>query len=127
AASRSTAASPDRGTQGTCRADDRVAPARRSPHGAPRRRLARPTVIGGALWRDIRHAARVARMNAGFSTMVALTIAIGIGSTLTTFSAVDRLLLRGPDLVAQSERVVRLYVTTRAPGRPERTSTRDRH
>ena len=80
-------------------------------------------MIGGALWRDIRHAARVARMNAGFSTMVALTIAIGIGSTLTTFSAVDRLLLRGPDLVAQSERVARVYVTTRAPGRPERTSS----
>ena len=80
-------------------------------------------MIGGALWRDIRHAARVARMNAGFSTMVALTIAIGIGSTLTTFSAVDRLLLRGPDLVAQSDRVARLYVTTRAPGRPERTSS----
>jgi hypothetical protein len=80
-------------------------------------------VIDGALWRDIRHAARVARMNAGFSSMVALTIAVGIGSTLTTFSAVDRLLLRGPELVTQSDRVARLYVTTRAPGRPERTSS----
>jgi predicted permease len=80
-------------------------------------------MIGDALWRDVRHAVRVARLNAGFSAMVALTIAVGIGSTLTTFSAVDRLLLRGPELVDQPERVARIYITTRAPGRPERTSS----
>jgi hypothetical protein len=32
-------------------------------------------VIDSALWRDVRHALRVARLNAGFSSMVALTIA----------------------------------------------------
>src|SRR5438045_154655 len=117
------AAPPACGAQATCRAYDRVAAERGSPHGTQRILLGRPTVIDGALWRDIRHAARVARMNAGFSSMVALTIAVGIGSTLTTFSAVDRLLLRGPDLVTQPDRVARLCVTTRAPGRPERTSS----
>ena len=60
-------------------------------------------------------------MNAGFSSMVALTIAVGIGSTLTTFSAVDRLLLRGPELVDQPERVARIYLT-RARARTPRAN-----
>jgi hypothetical protein len=46
------------------------------------------------LARDIRRALRVVRFHPGFAAMVVLTISIGIGATVTTFSAVDRLLLR---------------------------------
>ena len=55
--------------------------------------------------------------------MVVLTIAIGIGSTVTTFSAVDRLLLRGPELVRDPGRVSRIYLSARPSGRPERTTS----
>lgn len=80
-------------------------------------------MIGTALARDVHRALRVVRFNPGFTAMVVLTIAVGIGSTLTTFSAVDRLLLRGPDLIRDSDRVLRLYLSARPPGRPQRTTS----
>jgi hypothetical protein len=64
-----------RDVQAAGRTVDRVASEYRSPHRAARLLSGCQAVIDSALWRDVRHALRVARLNAGFSSMVALTIA----------------------------------------------------
>ncbi|HYV98015.1 MAG TPA: ADOP family duplicated permease [Gemmatimonadaceae bacterium] len=63
-----------------------------------------------ALGRDIRHAARMLRRSPGFSAMVVLTIALGVGANGAMFSFLDRLFVRPPDGVTAPSELRRFYV-----------------
>ncbi len=62
----------------------------------------------GSLGQDLRYAARSVRRAPGFSAVVLLTLALGIGATTAMFSVVRGVLLR-PLPFPQAERVVRLW------------------
>ena len=64
------------------------------------------------LWQDVRYALRMLRRNPGFSAVVVLTLAIGIGLNTAVFSVVDAVLLR-PPAFAHPERAV--WLTTLDP------------
>ena len=64
------------------------------------------------LWQDVRYALRMLRRSPGFSAVVVLTLAIGIGLNTAVFSVVDAVLLR-PPAFAHPERV--LWLTTLDP------------
>src|SRR5204863_2659999 len=64
------------------------------------------------LWQDVRYAVRMVRRSPGFSAVVVLTLAIGIGLNTAVFSVVDAVLLR-PPAFAHPERV--LWLTTLDP------------
>ncbi|HEU4629262.1 MAG TPA: ADOP family duplicated permease [Gemmatimonadaceae bacterium] len=70
-----------------------------------------------SLWSDVRYAVRALRRTPGFTAVVVLTLALGIGANTAMFGVIDRLLLRGPAHVVDAERVRRVYLTgTPAPG-----------
>lgn len=72
----------------------------------------RPTNGRGALFdatvRDLRAAARAIRTAPGFAVTVVITLALGIGASATTFSVVDRILLR-PLGYRDANQLVTLY------------------
>ena len=65
-----------------------------------------------SVWQDVVYAARGMRRARGFSVVVLLTLALGIGATTAMFSVVRGVLLR-PLPFPDAERVVRLW-----PGNP---------
>jgi predicted permease len=84
---------------------DRFAPA-----DAPDRSGSRRFALFGDLRRDVRYAMRMLLRTPGFTLVVVLTIALGIGANAAIFSAVDALLLRDAP-VADPPRVVSVYTS----------------
>jgi predicted permease len=77
----------------------------------------REALMNGTL-QDLRFALRALRRDPLFSAFAILTLGLGIGAAGAVYGVVDRLVLRGPDHVVDSKRVVRLYVTHQPnPGR----------
>jgi predicted permease len=62
-----------------------------------------------ALRRDLRYAFRMLLREPGFAAIVVITLALGIGGTSATYSAIDAILLRSAP-VAEPERVVNVYM-----------------
>jgi len=81
---------------------------------APRRRRAsaeRGDSLMSALATDLRYAARLLVRRPGFTTLAAVTLAIGIGATTAIFSAIQPILLE-PLPYAHAERIVHLWEGT---------------
>lgn len=62
------------------------------------------------LWRDLRYAVRTSLANRGFTLLVVITLAIGIGANTTIFTLVNALLLR-PLPVANPDELVTVFTS----------------
>ena len=60
---------------------------------------------------DVRFAVRGLRRDKVMASFIVVTLALGIGANAAMFSAVDRLLIRGPSYIAEPSRVMRVYGT----------------
>jgi predicted permease len=63
---------------------------------------------------DVRFAVRGLRRDKVMASFIVITLALGIGANAAMFSAVDRLLIRGPSYIADPSRVMRFYRTRHA-------------
>ncbi len=68
-------------------------------------------------WQDLRYGARTLRKSPGFTAVAALTLALGIGSATTIFSAIQNILL-DPFPYTDAQRVVAIEIHDTASGRP---------
>jgi predicted permease len=75
-----------------------------------------------ATLQDLTVSARSLRREPLFALGVILTIALGIGANATMFGVIDRLLVRGPALVADASRVNKLFITRKTASGKLRTS-----
>ncbi|MFW6201716.1 MAG: ABC transporter permease, partial [Gemmatimonadota bacterium] len=73
-------------------------------------------------WRDARQAARRLARDRLVSGFVVVMLGVGMGAALTSFTLVDRLLLRDPPHIEAPDRLVQLFGTTVREGRGEVTS-----
>jgi putative ABC transport system permease protein len=71
--------------------------------------------LADQLRQDIRHAVRGLRRTPGFTLVVALTLALGIGTNTAIFSVVDQLLLR-PLPYPDGDQIVRVHEQNNARG-----------
>lgn len=74
------------------------------------------------LWRDIRNAARTLAKKPGFTTVVILTLALGIGATTAIFSLIYGILLR-PYPYREPDRLARIQTVFAKPGGATRGSS----
>jgi predicted permease len=86
---------------------NRTAYAWRAHLNEPPRPLGGPMLTG--LRRDVRYALRTLIREPGFTAAVVITLALGMGGTTATYSAIDAILLRSAP-VAEPERVVNVYM-----------------
>jgi putative ABC transport system permease protein len=68
--------------------------------------ISRNAVLGG-LFQDVRYALRTLRRQPGFTAVTVLTLALGIGATVTLFTLADAVLLR-PLPFPDADRLVRI-------------------
>jgi predicted permease len=112
----------DQATAALPKAADELAAALRTASRAPTGRAAdawrahlseEPPKWGGAmiagLRRDFRSALRAILREPGFAAVVVITLALGIGGTTATYSAIDAILLQSVP-VAEPDRVVNVYM-----------------
>lgn len=79
---------------------------------------ARRTNMLGNLWQDLRFGLRLIRKNPGFSAVVVLTLAIGIGANTAIFSVVNSVMLRSLPF-KDADRLVRLDESNPERGWPQ--------
>jgi putative ABC transport system permease protein len=72
----------------------------------------------GGVALDLRHTLRGLARSPGFTVMVVLTLALGIGANAAVFAVLDRLFLAPPAGVPYPDRIQRLFVTRQFPGQP---------
>jgi putative ABC transport system permease protein len=72
----------------------------------------------GSLWQDMRYGLRLIRKNPGFSVVVVLTLAVGIGANTAIFSVVNAVMLRSLPF-GDPERLVRLDESNPERGWPQ--------
>lgn len=68
-----------------------------------------------ALAQDLSSAWRSTRSEKGFTAVIVLVMALGIGANAAMFGVLDRLLLSGPEHVHDAERLARLRATVDVP------------
>jgi predicted permease len=69
-----------------------------------------------ALRQDVRYALRSATHERGFTAVVIIMIALGVGANAAMFGIIDRLLLRGPAHVVEPGSLTRIYYSVEVPG-----------
>ena len=70
------------------------------------------------LWRDFRYAARTLRQHPAFTTLVVITLALGIGANTAIFSALNAVVIE-PLPYHDPDRLVRLWESNTGQGRVE--------
>ena len=70
-----------------------------------------------ALWRDVRYAIRSLRASPGFTAVVLIVLAVGIGGSTAVFSVVDAVVLRGLPF-DESDRLVSVTQRDLSTGQP---------
>jgi hypothetical protein len=70
------------------------------------------------LLRDLRHGARILRRDPGFAIVVATTLAVAIGATVTVFSLVDSWLLTPLNFPRADRLAIGLYGARERPTEP---------